>query len=300
MTWLTAALVVAATLGVSNIIDSHLLGKRLNSLWLYGVPVGMLHLSYGLIFLAFYPLSGEVNAFPLFVAICSAVARAGAIILMLYAVRTEEISRVIPVVNTYPIFVAILAVPLLEETLKYLQWLAIIMVVLGAALISVNWRGWGRAAGVRRSFMLLLACSVLFAVTNIATKYVLDYISFWNVYSINDICFGSIFLLLATRPGVINQLWARKDRCTILKLIAFSETIAVGAYILSFWAMAKGPVSLVSTILGTRPLFVFLYAFALSHAFPAVLNERFNRGTVTFLKIGATVLIVSGIALINI
>lgn len=298
MTWITAALVVAATLGLVNVIDSHLISKRMPSLWAFLIPAGLLHLAFGLIFLALHPLPGGVEAFPWFVAVLSAVTRTVAVLLMLYAMRTEEISRIIPVVHTQPVFVAILAVPLLGEALNYLQWLAIVMTVAGAVLISARWGGSGRGARLRKTFILLLASSLLFGVSNIATKYALDYISFWNMYSVTAISLGIILPLVSARPRVFRELRGMKDRGIPLMLIAFNETIALGAIILSFWAMARGPVSLVSTVMGARPFFVFLYALALSHTLPAVLDERLSRGIVG-LKIVSIALIVGGVAIIN-
>jgi len=298
VTWITAALVVAATLGLVNVIDSHLISKRMPSLWAFLIPAGILHLSFGLIFLALNPFPSGVDAFPWFVAVVSAVTRTVAILLMLYPMRTEEVSRIIPVVHTQPVFVAILAVPLLGEALNYLQWLAIVMTVAGAVLISA--RGWGskRGARLRKSFILLLASSLLYSVANTAAKYGLDYISFWNMYSLNAICFGIIFCLVSARPRVFRELRDMKDRGVALILLAFNETIALGGIILSFWAMERGPVSLVSTVMGARPFFVFLYALALSRTFPAVLDERLSRGIV-LLKVASIALIVGGVAIIN-
>ena len=292
-------MVVAATLGLVNVIDSHLISKRMPSLWAFLIPAGLVHLAFGLIFLTLHPLPGGVEAFPWFVAVLSAVTRTVAVLLMLYAMRTEEISRIIPVVHTQPVFVAILAVPLLGEALNYLQWLAIVLTVAGAVLISARWGGSGRGARLRKSFILLLASSLLFAVANTGTKYALDHdISFWNMYSLNAICFGIIFCLVSARPSVFRELREMKDRGASLILIVLNETIALGGIILSFWAMEKGPVSLVSTVMGARPFFVFLYALALSRTFPAVLDERLSRGIVA-LKIVSIALIVGGVAIIN-
>lgn len=298
MTWITAALAAAATLGVVNIIDSHLISKRMPSLWTFLIPAGILHLAYGLIFLTLYPLPGGVDVFPWLMAVVSAVTRAGAILIMLYAMRTEEISRIIPVIYTHPVFVAILAVPLLGETLNYLQWLAILMTVAGAVLISLRGAGLGQGARLRKSFILLVFSSLLFGVANTAAKYALDYVSFWNMYSINAFCFGAVFFLVSVRPRVLKELRDMKDKGTALLLITFNEAIALVGILLSFWAMERGPVSLVSTVMGIRPFFVFLGVLALSRIFPRVLDERLSRGIIA-LKIVSIALIIGGVATIN-
>ena len=218
---------------------------------------------------------------------------------MLKTMCTEEISRVIPVAYIYPVFVAVLAVPLLGETLNWLQWVAIFITVAGAVLISVRWRGQKGLAQLRQSFVLLLASSILFGVSNVATKYALDYLSFWNMYSVSDICYGTIFFLLSARPSVLKELRDMAGRGTALKLMVLNETMTLGGYLLSFWAMANGPVSLASTVMGTRPCFVFLYTLLLSRVFKGALLEEYLSKGIIVVKIVSIGLIVGGVAIIN-
>jgi small-conductance mechanosensitive channel len=81
-------------------------------------------------------------------------------------------------------------------------------------------------------------------------------------------------------------------------LLALNECIALAGIILSFWAMELGKVSLVSTILGTRPAFVFIGAVALTRIFPGVLEERLTRN-VAFIKTVSIALIITGVTVIN-
>jgi len=251
MTWLTAALAAAAIMAVVSVVDSHLISRRMPSIWSFLIPAGVSHLVFGLIILAVHPVVEGADAFSWFIAVVSGVARAVAAFLMLYAMRTEEVSRIIPVVYAHPVFVAILAVPLLDESLSLVQWMAILMTVAGVGLISL--KGRGREARLRRSFSMLLVSSILFGVANVATKYASESIPFWNMYSVT---------------------------------------------ILTFWAIENGPVSLVSTVIGTRPLFVFLYALALSRFLPGVLDERFGLSTAA-AKVVSIALVAGGVALIN-
>jgi len=298
VTWITAAIVAAAILGVVAIIDSHLLSKRMPSLRAYLIPVGIIHLGCGLIMLYLYPLPGGVGSTTLMVAFVSGIIRSAGVLLMLQAMRSEEISRIIPVVHTFPIFVAILAVPLLDEALGYMEWLAIFMTVAGAVLISAQRGARGQGARLRKSFAMLLGSSLLLGVANTASKYALDDVSFWNMYSINAICFGVIFLLLSLRPRILNELRDMNERGRALTLLTLNECIVMVGIILSFWAMERGPVSLVSTILSVRPGFVFIYALALSRLFPTVLEERLSKGIVA-IKIISICFIIGGVTLLT-
>jgi len=296
MTWISASVTVAALMAVVSVVDSHLIAKRMRSVWAFLAPVGLTHLTLGLVLFAVHPPVAGADAAHWSVAVLSGAMRAAAAFLMLYAMRTEEVSRIIPVVHANPVVVAILAVPLLGESLGYLQWLAILMTVAGAMLISL--KGRGREARLRRSFGMLVASSVLFGVAAVATKYASESVSFWNMYSVTAIALGGGFLLVSLRPTVVRELRAMPGRNATLAVIGGNELIALAGIVLSFWAIENGPVSLVSTVLGIRPFFVFLWALALSRLLPAVLDEGFTRGTVV-LKVVSIALVVGGVAMIN-
>ena len=298
MGWITASITTAAILGVVAIIDSHLLSKRLPSLWAFLLPVGIIHLSFGLIVLGINPLPEGVGVTPLLVAFGSGIIRGIGATMMLNVMRSHEISRIIPVTHTFPIFVAILAVPLLGEALGYMEWLAILITVGGAILISVQRNTEGRGLRLDTSFAILLGSSLLMGIANIGSKYALDYVSFWNMYSINAISLSTVFLILSVRPWVVWELREMKQRGTALGWLALNEVVALAGFTLSFWAMERGPVSLVSTITSVRPAFVFIYALALSRVFPTLLEERLSRGTIA-VKVISIALIIGGVTLLT-
>ena len=297
LSWVNTAILSAAVLGVVNVIDSHLLSKRMPSLRAFLLPVGIVHLIFGSVLFVLFPLPGGIGTLPLLVAIASGILRTIAITLMLYSMKSEEVSRVIPVVYTYPVFVAIMAALLLGETLYYLQWLAIVIVVAGAVMISVRQTPTGSTSWLGRSFLVLLGSSLLMAMADIASKYALTYISPWNMYCVGVFCMCGIFLLLSTRPHVLKELGNMKQRNSAIRLLAFNETLAMMGIMLSFWAMKRGLVSLVSTIVGSRPIFVVIFALILSRVWPMFLEWQPGKGALA-LRLMATAMIVGGIAII--
>jgi len=267
------------------------------SLRAYLVPVGVVHLIYALILFYLFPLSEGVGMQPVAAALASGMLRTAGVSIMLYSLKKEEVSRVIPVVYTYPIFVAIMAVPLLGETLYYLQWLAIIIVVAGAVMVSAEKSASGATNWLGKAFLLLFVSSLFFAVSDIASKYALAYISFWNMYSLHVFCMSSIFLLVSLRPCVLRELRDMQQRNSAVALLAFNETLAPIGITLSFWAMQRGPISLVSTIIGSRPVFVALYTLIASRILPRFLIGSANGGMLV-LRLVATAMIVGGISII--
>jgi hypothetical protein len=81
-----------------------------------------------------------------------------------------------------------------------------------------------------------------------------------------------------------------------LVLLFLNETLAMVGIVLSFWAMQRGPVSLISTILGSRPIFVALYALILGRLAPEFIIQG-EKGTLA-VRLIATAMIVGGISII--
>ncbi|MFC1958511.1 EamA family transporter [Chloroflexota bacterium] len=297
MFWITTAIIATAIMAVVSIVDSHLISKRMPSLRSFLLPLGILHLGFCLVTLGLNPLPEEIGATPLLTAFTSGIMRSAGALLMLKTMRSEEVSRIISVIHTFPIFVAIMAVPLLGEVLGYTEWLAIFMTVAGAILISLHRDANGRGPRLRKSFAMLTASSMLMGIANIAAKYSLDYISFWNMYSVNALCLAIVFLLFSLRPWVVKELLKMKQRGQALTLLLLNESIAVVGILLSFLAIERGPVSLVSTIMSIRPGFVFIYTLVLGLISPRVLEEHLSRGIIA-IKVISIGLITSGVILL--
>lgn len=298
MSWVVGAFGNAILSGFVNVVDSHLITKRMPSLQAYMLPTAVMYLCFGAIFTGFFPLPSGIGTIHWLVAIGSGLAAALGIVLMLLTFRTGEVSRIVPVVHTFPVFVAMLAIPLLHETLSLLQWLAVFMTVAGAVLISARRGTAGKGAQLSKSFALLLGSSLLIAVSNTASKYALGYLSFWNMYTINAFSFGAVFALISLRPDTVRQLRDMEERRWPLGLLALNELLVIPSVLVAYWAIQNGPVSLVSTVIATRPFFVFVYTSALASISPAILSERLTRGTIG-VKMVSIGLITGGIAIIN-
>ena len=296
--WIAVAIASAAITGVVSILDSHLISKRMPSFLAFLAPLGVIHFALGLVVLTLFPLPAGVDTLTLAVAVGSSIIRVVGALLMLRTMRSEEVSRIMPVTNTFPIFVAILAVPVLGEYLGWLEWLAIIITVSGAVLISVRRDAGRQGVRLRKSFAVLMVSSISFGVANIGSKYAMEQLTFWNMYGISAACLGTLFLLLSLRRATLWELWHMEGRNQALGLISLNECVAVVGIVLSFWAIEQGPVSMVSTILSTRPAFVFVYAVAVSRFLPKVLDERLSRGIIA-TKIASIGLIIGGVTLLT-
>ena len=296
--WVSLAILATVVIALVNILDSHLITKRMPGLRAFLILVGTGILIYSLIISIIFPLPEGIEARPVLVAIGSGILRGVSILILLYTLKTEEVSRAIPIFHTFPVFVAIMAVPLLGETLGYLQWIAIIVIVSGSVIVSAKRGVGGITTWLGKTFFLLFIASLLTAIANISSKYALEYMSFWNVYWLNTLCMSAIYLLISLRLAVVRQLIKMPGRNQALALIALNETLAMTGMLLAFWAMETGPVSLVSTITGSRPIIVFFLALVVNRFLPKLLiAEPVGRGSLV-VRLMATLMIAGGIAII--
>jgi drug/metabolite transporter (DMT)-like permease len=280
MEWVGTAILSALILGFVNTVDSHLIAKRLPSFRAYLLPVGAMMLLLSLVMVLIFPFRAGVGVWPWVAAITAGILRSTAIIIMLYAMRREEVSQVIPIVNTYPIFVAIIAMPILGEMLDFQQWLAIVIVVTGVVLVSLK-KGPGTGlTSMGRMALTLVGSSMIMAVADVAAKYSLDYFSSWNLYCFTHFSLSAMLLLMGLRPSVLSELHRCRTRNSSLIIIFVNEIIGVAGVVLFYLAMQSGPVSLVSTIFSSRPLFVLLFAVII-------------RGFVTMIVAGLAIIYLS-------
>lgn len=295
--WVTTAVLSAAILGMVHVIDSHLISKRMPSFKAYLLVVGIFIFLVSIAFAFFFPLPPNIGVWPLSMAVLSGITRAASVIILLYLMKKEEVSVVIPVANTYPIFVALIAMPTLNETMNSLQWVAIVIVVFGVLLTSVRLNTGTQITWLGKPLILLAVSSILWAVSDVMTKYALDYMSTWNMYWISHLILPLAFFSISFRPSVFREIMNYQKRNSSVIMVALNETMAVTALILFYLSMQNGPVSLVSAIYSSRTLFVFLYAVVISRFSHLLLEERTSRGAL-LLRFVAISLIVVGIVII--
>jgi drug/metabolite transporter (DMT)-like permease len=298
MSWASIAILSAAIYGIITTIDSHLISKRMPSLRAFLLPISVIHLLYGLLFFYLFPFPENIGLWPLTVAFGSSIIRIAGATIMIYLLKKEEISRVVPVVYTYPIFVALIAVPLLGESISPLQWLSVVIVVAGAVIVSFKQNPFGNAVWPGKPFLALVGASLLLAMADITSKYALTYFSFWNMFSVNAFSIFGVFFVFSMRPHVMRQLRDMNHRNRSLGLMAFNETLTPIALTGSFWALSRGPVSLVSTIISSRPIFVVIYALILNYTLPRFLVKSTTSKTMLVFRLIATAMIVGGIFII--
>jgi transporter family protein len=296
--WIFLALASAAMSAVVNTIDSHFIARRMPGLRSYLLVIGIFTLLISISMLIIFPMPDNLEWRPLGMAIGSSVLRTAAVSLLLYLMQKEEVARIMPLGSTAPVFVAILALLFLGERLELIQWLAIAIVAGGAVLISFRPDSAGTARFHAKPFLVMLASSLLFAISDVANKYALNYMSFWNSASISLFVSSALFTLVCWRGRVVKATAKLKRPWLTIVLINLNQILAMSSMIIGFWAIQMGSVSLASTIFNSKPMFVFLYTIILGWLFPGFLLDRTADRKGMVIKLLATSMIVGGVAII--
>ncbi|MFO8101187.1 MAG: EamA family transporter [Dehalococcoidia bacterium] len=299
MNWIDSAILAALVLAAVNVIDSHLITRRMPGLLAFLFPVGIMAILYGLIIIVSTPIPEEAETSHFLYAVGSSFIRSLSVGSFLYAMKKAEVSRVMPVVNTHPVYVAVMAFVLLDESLAGLEWFAILITVAGAVLISVRWGEGSISFNLNRYAALPFLSALCLAGANLTSKYALEGISSWNMYAVGSLVWGSVCVAFSARPKILAQLPRLERRGSTLSILFINETLAAVAIALLFWSIERGPVSLVSTIAGAQPVFVFFYAMMLSRiSGGALLEERMAKKKMAS-RFFAIALIFGGVTIIH-
>jgi len=232
-------------------------------------------------------------------AISSGAFIAFGVILLQRTLYTEEVSRVVPIINSSPIFAALLALFILSESINVIQWIGIIIAVLGSIMISLKLDNDTSKLFLNKSFYPLMLSAFFFGAANVTGKMAVDEMSVLYSQGLRNITFAFILVSFALRSEVItegkNLVHERSSALTLI-LINQGFTAQVGSFML-LWALSLGPASLVATVAASRVVFSLIFTIGLSKIWAGILREDTSNQSV-LVKLLSTGLIIAGIAAI--
>ena len=310
--------------------------KRLISYHFQGVPplclwCGISGMLYGSILLTILGLPAGVPLPVSLAPVGSGLLMGCSVVLLFRGLRLMEASRAVAIAQINPIFVALLAMPLLGERISPAQWGGIGLVVAGAVLISgrlfQETPGAGATAtagpirpGASRpgapapalSLSLspgagaaawygpaLLLCSALCAAGSfVVAKAALNAgLPTLTVFAMQQTVVGATFFVAGLRGGP--RLLAAVKQPRVLAMLLFGESLMPAVSILlSIYAYSLGPASLVAAALATRPLFVFVASTLLSRMRWRLLDESLTPRAL-LVKGVSIIMIVGGVGALS-
>lgn len=269
------------------------LGLRVRGFLLF---IGFQSLTMALVVLALTPLPASTEATVIVRGLMVGVMWGVGAPLILWTVNREELSRVAPIFQSYPLLVVLFAVLLLGENLSVLESVAAALAIGGALLAGLKRSEAGRIHFTSALGFLALAMTIV-ALAQVLLKTVTDDLSFWHATALRGFGLTAVLLPMNLRPQIAGDLgrFMRAPKASLALLI--DAGAAVTAMTLITYAISTGPVSLVNAVASVSPLLVFFGSVTLAHRTSLPLHETVTRGVLT-QKLVATSMVVVGLALL--
>ena len=298
--WIIIVIASAAVMGLVSISDKaeHRFGTSPSTVPLM---MGIIQIPSGIIILTVFGIPSGIDYLLIVFAFLSGLLFAMGAILWQRILFTHEVSRTIPITQSAPIFAALLALTVLDESISFLQWLGIVSTVVGCMLLSIKIKQGVRSVFLGRSFYVLMFAALLVGGSNVVGKMALDGLPVLVTHGVRVLTLGLFFTLVSFRASAWSDVKRYfSERSQVLLLVGLNEVITanVGGVLL-LWALSLGPVSLVTALSGTRALFVVIYGLCLAVFMKGALGEETTPGII-LLKVFSAVLIVVGIAAISV
>ena len=297
MSWVAIALSSAAVAALVSIFDKAVIYRYARSPLTLPLLIGIAQTSVGLVVLASVRVPEGATWSATGWSLLSGTLFGLSGLLLMRVLFSQEVSRAIPIIQTSPIFAALIALAFLDEAISGLQWAAILATVSGATLLSIRiGRGYG-AALLHPSFYLLMLSAFIAAGGNVAGKVAVNELPVLFTHGLRMLALGLVFLSFNVRPAPWRDVRSYLSRRSpALLLVGVNELIIANAgLLLLLWALSQGPVSLVTALLGTRALFTVSYSILLTIVWKGALGEETSWSAVA-VKLGSTALIVAGVA----
>jgi drug/metabolite transporter (DMT)-like permease len=293
--WIYFVLLASLTWSFTNVFDKFLIDKRVDKPLILTIFIRVGSVIPLLLILPFVSFSLPGAEFVFWIFLAGIFAAAG-VIIFYKAIQIEEVSRTIPLFQFIPVFVLFLSFLLIGEVLGLFDYVGFIVLITGGLVITA--KRLSRLLNVERVFWLVILSSLLHAVSYVIMKHVLTNVEYWSAFILLWILQAVIILsLLGSRK-------IRRDAKFYIKKITFRDkiiiladsVISLLAFILNYFAISLGPVTLVEAAGNIQLVFIFLLALFLTRFFPGILREKFDR-KITMQKIAGIVLIITGILL---
>jgi drug/metabolite transporter (DMT)-like permease len=298
LNWVFAALGSATVFAFVSVIDKRILSAHVSGFVGFSVIVGALQ--FVMVVVAFL-IGGwqHASAHAILLSGLSGILWGSGLFAFFYGLNILDVTRAVPVFHTFPVFVAGFSVLFMGEQLVWLHWVAILAIVGGAGLAAVGQETTVVSGNTVLGFLMVLLGSVGTAGGTITTSLALEEMAFWNVFSVRALFLGLVlFAPVFHRVGFYQTGLILRTRKSLALIVVTEGPVVMLAIYLTLLALDLGSVSLVSALMGTRPVIVLLITTLLSSR-PFKMFNEIPTGRMLEIKLTSAVLVVSGAAVLS-
>lgn len=274
MTWIYLALLAPVFWSLSNVVDKFAI-KNITSHYISFIFL----LSVGNIFFFFFILFfiGNLSASPIFIAInlISGLAIFMQYFTYSYVLEDMDVSVVIPIHQSEPIFVLLMSFLFFNSIPSGYQLLGFIAITLGILILSVSISTISKISHNKR-VLILISSSFFGAVSTIISDELLNKSSLNSVLAYNFLGYalGGITLLLIPSWRRIIKTDLFKMKKSHFSVFALTNVFDVSGYVFFIAALSYGgSASMVSIVVGIHPAIMIIIGYIITKFFPYIYIE---------------------------
>ena len=297
MEWMIFAAASAFIFALVSVLDKILISEHVASGKVFVAIVGVTQILLGLSVLPF-ALDSAYSFTTVSVALLSGIFSGTYLVAMFLVLESQDVSKVVPVVSTYPIFVALLAYIFLGESITSLSLICVLITVSGAVLVSIGPKNVNSGISKKdvMAMLVLFAASMSFGLSQFLSKTISEDMALEAQFMLRGVGGGLVCGTLIISPIAQKGIKKLITKPKTLALIFLTEIMLVFfALFFFFKAIYSGDVYLTSTVMAMRPFFVFVLTLVLSIPFIGLLKESV-RGKSLITRCLGIILTVFGVA----
>ena len=296
--WILPALLSPFLFSIVTLVDKRILSHYKLNLSSFNLFVGLSQGIIGIVILFVYPI-GFVDWSVFFRGILTGIIQGVALIIMFWMLKREDPTRVMPIMQTTPLFVALLAWPFFGEMLSFIQWAAVIIAISGGILVSIGRRRFEDKTTIRPIFFLLFISAALIGISQLVIKSITTDLISLHIVALRGIGLCTMmFFVFGRKDSAYDLFNFLKFPKRAVLLVSVEGITPFICHLLTTFAISIGPVSLVATMFGVRPIFVFLLSLLGARFMAKFVYEKFSKNELK-VKLLSSVAVFLAIALMS-
>jgi drug/metabolite transporter (DMT)-like permease len=259
MAWVLLSVVSVLGFTVMTVIQKRVLDRYVKGPATFNAVASMMQFAMAVVLLAIAPVE-DWFSWGVLLMVVAGTFQALQWLLHLYALSREtEITRIIPIMDSFPLIVLIISVVLLGEVLTPIKWFAVLMIVCGVILASLSQAIPGDRIRFNRSMAAIFGAMLGMALLTVCFKLASEDLTATQMAGLAWL-FAAPTHLIAARVAHARAEVGRVLRSRgAVGWIGFTQLIMLVALLSGLTAIAIGPLSLVTAVMGTRPIVLLLW-----------------------------------------
>ena len=262
MEWVLLSVISVVGFTGMTVVQKRALDRYVNGAVTFNAVASMMQFAVAVVLIAIAPIDDWFSRGVLLM-VAAGTLQALQWLLQLYALnRSTDVSRIVPIMDSFPLVVLIISVALLGEVLTPIKWFAVLLVVGGAILASLSQAIPGERVRFDRSFAAIMGAMLGMALLTVLFKLASEDLAITQMLGLAWLFAAPVHLIVARIAHAGADVGAALRSRAAVGSIGFTQLLMIVAFMAGLGAIMLGPLSLTTAIMGTRPVMLLLWFMA--------------------------------------